>query len=376
MSRHNGNDERQEIIIVRRPRYDDHDDGHGGVWKVAFADFMTAMMAFFLVLWIVNASSKETRSSVARYFNPIQLSNTTPARKGLYDAREIDFDASGSDAPSQSSASPSPMQPITEEIRADAGNIRPGTSIQGGKIGKPDYVDRAHGEKSWRDGQVRETDKRAPSLEVIEYRDPFKDIEPRTVGIVRDESPWAPTPIEAPKRDKIDVKADADVAAVNDNKPAGKLKFDGQVVARQIATNLNTNISSKNAPRVEVEYKSDRITINLMDRADFAMFDSGSEAPTATTVAALRSIAAVVRDIPGGIVVRGHTDSAPFRSDPYGNWALSVLRARASQEILMKNGLLEKRFESVAGHADRNLKNINDRLDPQNRRIEILLRLP
>jgi chemotaxis protein MotB len=54
---------------------------------------MTAMMAFFLVLWIVNSTSKETRSSVARYFNPIKLADTTPARKGLNDPKDSDFDA-------------------------------------------------------------------------------------------------------------------------------------------------------------------------------------------------------------------------------------------------------------------------------------------
>ncbi|MBK9080768.1 MAG: OmpA family protein [Rhizobiales bacterium] len=86
-----------EIIIVKR-RGGGHDDGHhGGVWKIAFADFMTAMMAFFLVLWIVNSTSKETRSSIARYFNPIRLAETTPARKGLRDPKESEFDASADD---------------------------------------------------------------------------------------------------------------------------------------------------------------------------------------------------------------------------------------------------------------------------------------
>ena len=50
---------RHEIIIVRR-NHDDHDDGHhGGVWKIAFADFMTAMMCFFLVMWLINAANVE-----------------------------------------------------------------------------------------------------------------------------------------------------------------------------------------------------------------------------------------------------------------------------------------------------------------------------
>src|SRR3954468_24537731 len=83
--------EMEMIIIKRGHPHEEHP--HGGAWKVAFADFMTAMMAFFLVLWIVNSTSKETRSSVARYFNPIKLADTTPPRKGLNDPKDSDFDA-------------------------------------------------------------------------------------------------------------------------------------------------------------------------------------------------------------------------------------------------------------------------------------------
>jgi len=87
----------QEIVIIRRGSHAHEEGHHGGVWKIAFADFMTAMMAFFLVLWIVNSSSKETRASIARYFNPVKLSDTTPARKGLKDAKALDFDARDDD---------------------------------------------------------------------------------------------------------------------------------------------------------------------------------------------------------------------------------------------------------------------------------------
>ena len=72
----------QPIIIVRRSG--GHDDGHhGGVWKIAFADFMTALMAFFLVMWLVNAANRETKRMVASYFNPLKLSDTITAPKGL-----------------------------------------------------------------------------------------------------------------------------------------------------------------------------------------------------------------------------------------------------------------------------------------------------
>ena len=58
-------DEQQPIIIRRKKG--GHGGHHGGAWKVAFADFMTAMMAFFLVMWLVGQSD-EVKESVAGYF--------------------------------------------------------------------------------------------------------------------------------------------------------------------------------------------------------------------------------------------------------------------------------------------------------------------
>ena len=56
----------QPTIIVKRPRHG-HKGHHGGAWKVAYADFVTALMAFFLVMWLVN-TSPSVRSAVAQYF--------------------------------------------------------------------------------------------------------------------------------------------------------------------------------------------------------------------------------------------------------------------------------------------------------------------
>ncbi len=55
------------IIIIRRKKA--AHGHHGGAWKIAFADFMTAMMAFFLVMWILSSSSAETRVAVGEYFS-------------------------------------------------------------------------------------------------------------------------------------------------------------------------------------------------------------------------------------------------------------------------------------------------------------------
>src|ERR1700712_5104158 len=76
-------DHHPEIIIIKRKG--GHGGGHhGGAWKIACAEFMTAMMAFFLVLWIINASDKDTKTVIARYFNPVKLENPSRAKKGVH----------------------------------------------------------------------------------------------------------------------------------------------------------------------------------------------------------------------------------------------------------------------------------------------------
>lgn len=57
-------------IIIRRKKVYAADGHHGGAWKVAYADFVTAMMAFFLLMWLLNATTEEQRKGIADYFNP------------------------------------------------------------------------------------------------------------------------------------------------------------------------------------------------------------------------------------------------------------------------------------------------------------------
>lgn len=78
----------EEIIIVRRKGGGEDDCHHGGVWKIAYADFMTAMMAFFLVMWLINAANTEVKASVASYFNPLRLTDNMAVKKGLRDMTE------------------------------------------------------------------------------------------------------------------------------------------------------------------------------------------------------------------------------------------------------------------------------------------------
>ncbi|MBM3506098.1 MAG: chemotaxis protein MotB, partial [Alphaproteobacteria bacterium] len=57
-------------IIVKKIKKGGHGGHHGGAWKVAYADFVTAMMAFFLLLWLLSTTSVEQRSGIADYFTP------------------------------------------------------------------------------------------------------------------------------------------------------------------------------------------------------------------------------------------------------------------------------------------------------------------
>ena len=72
-----------ELVIIRRRANEDEGGHHGGVWKIAYADFMTAMMAFFLVMWLINSTDKKTLTQVATYFNPMRLTDKRPSPKGL-----------------------------------------------------------------------------------------------------------------------------------------------------------------------------------------------------------------------------------------------------------------------------------------------------
>jgi chemotaxis protein MotB len=85
-------------IIVKKKKHARH-KRHGGAWKVAYADFVTAMMAFFLLLWLLNAATKEQLEGISNYFAPVStrpqssgsggfLAGEAAAEKGTLEARD------------------------------------------------------------------------------------------------------------------------------------------------------------------------------------------------------------------------------------------------------------------------------------------------
>ena len=57
-------------LIIKRKKVVNGGGHHGGAWKVAYADFVTAMMAFFLLMWLLNATTEDQRKGIADYFDP------------------------------------------------------------------------------------------------------------------------------------------------------------------------------------------------------------------------------------------------------------------------------------------------------------------
>ena len=69
-------------IIIKKIKKGGHGH-HGGAWKVAYADFVTAMMAFFLLLWLLNATTDEQKKGIADYFSPASISRQTSGSGGV-----------------------------------------------------------------------------------------------------------------------------------------------------------------------------------------------------------------------------------------------------------------------------------------------------
>ncbi len=106
-----------EIVVIKR-RAAAEDGHHGGAWKIAFADFMTAMMAFFLVLWIISATDKNTKTLIARYFNPVKLEEPAKAQKGIRGDPERN-----ADAPNAGAGAANAEKPRSEQSEAANGAV-------------------------------------------------------------------------------------------------------------------------------------------------------------------------------------------------------------------------------------------------------------
>src|ERR1700722_14448828 len=96
------------VIIIRKKKGGGHGGHHGGAWKVAYADFVTAMMSLFLLLWLLNVTIDVERQGIADYFAPANDSKSESGAGGIFGGQTIT-----SDGAQVSAGSPPTTQDVT-----------------------------------------------------------------------------------------------------------------------------------------------------------------------------------------------------------------------------------------------------------------------
>jgi chemotaxis protein MotB len=250
---------------------------HGGAWKVAYADFVTAMMAFFLLLWLLGATTEKQRKGIADYFTPTLVK--------------------------------------MRQESAGANGLLGGSSI----------------------------------TDVDNYPHKAGQTGTKSLTIPRDAT-------GGPKEGSGNLKRVQRVREALEKKLAADARM--KRLARQ----------------VRLVDTSEGIRIDLVDDADFSMFVLGTTILTQDAAKLLAAISQTVGPEMGGISIRGHTDSLPWKAgEPSNNWSLSAGRAEATRQELKRRGIPEARFARIEGVAAREPLIGDNPADPRNRRISILL---
>jgi len=115
-------------IVIKKVKKGGGAGHHGGAWKVAYADFVTAMMAFFLLMWLINTTSPEQKRGIADYFAPASVSQTMSGAGGILAGSALGNDGSKSAGSSD----------VIEELAPSSENPNDGDSKDGSKPKNPE----------------------------------------------------------------------------------------------------------------------------------------------------------------------------------------------------------------------------------------------
>ncbi|RCS23982.1 MotB family protein [Phyllobacterium salinisoli] len=392
---------KREIIIVRRGHGGDHEEHHGGVWKIAYADFMTAMMAFFLVMWLINATNEETKAAVASYFNPVKLIDRHSSRKGV---EEIDLNEgkvrfqsdkatetgtkvindSKAQTPSESEERLMFKEPyaVLAEIANETGVMQNQSKAGEGGAATAGPLTGSEGGKAYRDPFNPDYWSNRVDDELFPVTAEPAPVRPPSTA-AREAAPEAQAS-GAEKTEKTaaaDIKDQAEksgsasekVESRSQEKDSGKDLAEAEKLAQEISR-ATAAAKEPNSPDITVVPADGGVMIQLTDKIDYGMFAIGSAKPDRRVVEVLEKIAKIIASRPGSVIISGHTDARPFKSASYDNWRLSSARAQMAYYMLVRGGLDEKRILRVEGYADRQPKNPGDPNAAENRRIDIFLK--
>jgi len=293
-------------ITIKKIMDDGHGGAHGGAWKIALADMMTAMMAFFLLMWLLGASNADQRKSIADYFKPTSHSNVTMGKlagsDGMLGGRSV-IDPDGF--------------PFSAKQTSSLNMVTPRS--QGGPTENDPSPNGSDSKESGQDG------------------DPGK-------------------------KSAAAAAAAAAADAANFEKMEKEIK-------EALAKNPKLD---KLKDQVQFARDKDGLRIEIIDKADFAMFGLGTTTMTPRAQALLTEVSKTLAALPNKVAIRGHTDSVQFaNTDDRNNWSLSAERAEETRKIIEKKGIPGNRFAKIEGVADTAPYNSNDPKDPRNRRISI-----
>lgn len=417
---------KNEIIIVKRHK-GGHDGAHGGAWKIAYADFMTAMMAFFLVMWLVNAANEETKASVASYFNPIKLSDEKPSSKGL--EKPVDKEE-GVQKKDQSNIQ---AEKVTKGSAAATGEDLTSQTGEQSNFSEADFFENPYSvlaEIAQQVGQQANVSAKGEGGAADSgpatgasggeaYRDPFDpDFWTQQVKITRADQQQKPVEQQAAENKQENAADSAQAVAVTSSQAPEDKAQDAMDVAavvpqqrpdaaeqaalvrprpeqQQEAKDVQQKASDAewekaDTLREEIEKQISGITgrlseglvvtpaeggllLTISDQTETPMFNIGSAVPRREMVLAMEKIGKLLQERGGSVVIRGHTDGRQFKGEANDNWRLSMDRAHSAYYMLVRGGLSEERVKQVSGFADRRLQVPADPLADANRRIEILL---
>jgi chemotaxis protein MotB len=328
--------------VIRREEVAEH-ASHGGAWKVAYADFVTAMMAFFLLMWLMNATTEDQRKGLADYFSPTNLLSHNSSGTGQPFGGHTAFDKGAMLSDRGAVQITVGSRPVLDNVEDDSNE--PGTSPRAGSDQPPDQP-----------GQP------APTQPRLDVAVPGSASPAGTPQPTNQAKPPTATPTDK----------SADAANAAERAEQEKRAFDS--AAQQIRDAVRNDPALAGlAEHLAVDVTPEGLRIQLLDSQNQAMFALGSSAPNEAARMLIAKITPVLMRLPEQVSIAGHTDAAPYPGPAMTNWELSSERANAARRLLIAAGLPEQRLRDISGHADHELLLPADPLAAANRRISIVV---
>jgi chemotaxis protein MotB len=362
---------------------------HGGAWKVAYADFVTAMMAFFLLMWLLNATTEDQRKGLADYFSPNNLLSHASSGTGQPFGGHTVFDQGALVSDRGAVQVIVGKRPVVDDPPDDEGETpqtadRHGAAAEAGPAGKMDAGSPGpapQGPAPQGPSKLAATIPQAPATPQAGGPELAK---PGTAGPA-DATPSASAalagapvvarlvmPLAAGAETPLDRRAptEADLRAAQERQE--KQAFEQAAAQLRQAVHDDPALAELSR-QLAIDITPQGLRIQLLDEDRLPMFTTGSAVPNDRAKLLLAKVAQALVRLPEAIAVVGHTDAAPFTGAGKSNWELSTERANATRRLLTDAGLPEARISRVTGLADRDPLLPADPLAAANRRIAIIV---